>query len=51
MLAAVMALTCGSSVAFANEEAQPVEGEAVNGEAIGVESEQPAVGLGKSLLR
>lgn len=46
MLAAVMALTSGSSVAFANEEAQPVEGEAVNGEAIGVESEQPAVGLG-----
>ena len=33
MLAAVMALTSWSSVAFANEEAQPVEGEAVNVEA------------------
>lgn len=42
MLAAVMALTCGSGAAFAGEDVQPVEGEAV-GDTVSVEAEQPGV--------
>ena len=42
MLAAVMALTCGASAAFAGEDVQPVEGEAV-GDTVSVEAEQPGV--------
>lgn len=41
MLAAVMALTCGSSAAFANEV--QAEGEGAAGEAVNVEAEQPEV--------
>ena len=41
MLAAVMALTCGSGAAFANEV--QTEGEGAAGEAVNVEAEQPEV--------
>ena len=41
-LAVLMALTCGASAAFAGEDVQPVEGEAV-GDTVSVEAEQPGV--------
>ena len=43
MLAAVMALTCGSGAAFADEV--QTEGEGAAGEAVNVEAEQPEVNL------
>ncbi len=43
MLAAVMALTCGSGAAFANEV--QTEGEGAAGEAVNVEAEQPEANL------
>ena len=43
MLAAIMALTCGSGAAFADEV--QTEGEGAAGEAVNVEAEQPEVNL------